>query len=126
LLFSSKHPAGVPLTQALGVITTRSLAIRILLGLQAIIGLLFAVRAVAPTGSVEWLDYLVLAGYISTLIAHQVGVPGVLEHNGLCGWGMCSPTPIGWVVAVGFWLCALALLSWAVAWLLTRYTRVRT
>lgn len=87
--------------------------------------LLFAVRAIAPTGSVEWLDYLMLAGYVAVLLAHQVGVPGVLEHNGLCGWGMCAPTPLGWVVAAATWFFAFALLSWSIARVLTRIGRAR-
>jgi hypothetical protein len=106
--------------------TTGSLTVRILVVLLAVCALLFAVRAIAPTGSVEWLDYLMLAGYVSVLFAHQVGVPGVLEHNGLCGWGMCAPTPVGWAIAVVFWLFSLTLLSWLIAWLFTRNSRVRT
>jgi hypothetical protein len=94
--------------------------------LLAICGLLFAVRAVAPTGSVEWLDYLMLAGYVSVLIAHKIGIPGVLEHDGLCGWGLCAPTPLGWTVAIVFWLSALGMVSWTAAWLLTRNRGLRT
>lgn len=106
--------------------TTQSLTIRILVALLAICGLLFTARAIAPTGTAEWLDYPMLAGYVAVLIAHQLGVPGVLEQDGLCGWGMCAPTPFGWAIAIGFWLLALAALSWIVAWLFTRNRRLRT
>jgi hypothetical protein len=92
----------------------------------AFCGLLLAVRAIAPPGSLEWLDYLPLAGYLAVLLAHKVGVPGVLEHNGLCGWGMCDPAPFGWAIAAVFWFLTFALLSWVFAWLLTRNHRARS
>jgi hypothetical protein len=56
--------------------------------------------------------FLVLVPGLSIYVFHKVGVPGLLEHNGLCGWGWCSPTVFGWVFLVAFWV----LVSWLVAW----------
>ena len=57
--------------------------------------------------------------YLSLLLFHQAGVPGLLEHKGLCGWGMCAPTALGWAMIVVVWLLAFWLLAWALA----RWTR---
>lgn len=106
--------------------TTRSKAIRTLLTLLAVLGFLFAVRALAPPDSIPWLDYPVLSVYVLVLLVHKSGIPAVLEHDGLCGWGMCSPTPLGWTIGVVIWLCLLALISWIIAlvwsWLASRRT----
>lgn len=58
---------------------------------------------------------LVLLPILSVYFFHKLGVPGLLEHNGQCGWGMCSPTALGWVFMVVFWLGATWLLAWAIA-----------
>jgi len=50
--------------------------------------------------------------YLSIYLFHQMGIPGLLEHNGLCGWGWCPPTAFGWGFLTTFWL----LLVWIVAW----------
>jgi hypothetical protein len=58
--------------------------------------------------------YLLLVPYFSIAVFHKLGVPGLLEHDGLCGWGWCSPTVFGWIFAVALWL----LLAWLCAWML--------
>lgn len=58
---------------------------------------------------------LVLVPYLSILLFHKVGVPGVLQHDGLCGWGWCAPTIFGWVLAAVFWLGVLWMLAAIVA-----------
>lgn len=63
--------------------------------------------------------WLLMAPYLSVSLFHKLGVPGLLEHNGLCGWGWCSPTPFGWAFAALAWLLA----GWCVAWLLATLTR---
>ena len=51
---------------------------------------------------------------------HKVGVPGLLEHNGLCGWGWCAPTPLGWLAAAAAVLFGFWLMAWAIAALTAR------
>lgn len=58
---------------------------------------------------------LVLIPYLSVLLFHKVGVPGVLQHDGLCGWGWCAPTIFGWVLAAVVWLGLLWLMAAIVA-----------
>lgn len=62
--------------------------------------------------------YLVLVPYLSILVFHRFGIPGLLQNNGLCGWGWCSPTLFGWVFAAIVWL----LLVWGIAWAITALT----
>lgn len=40
---------------------------------------------------------------ISVYLFHKLGVPGLLEHGGACGWGWCAPTAFGWVFIVLVW-----------------------
>ena len=75
----------------------------------------------------EYLDsppgLLLLVPYLSVLLFHQLGIPGLLEHNGLCGWGWCSPTAFGVIFMVVFWLTIAWALAWGLAVLLSRFRR---
>jgi hypothetical protein len=69
--------------------------------------------------ALAWPNYLdspagliVAIPYLSIYLFHKVGIPGLLEHNGLCGWGWCAPTIFGWVFLFTFWL----LIAWLIAW----------
>lgn len=53
--------------------------------------------------------------YLSIYLFHSIGVPGLLQHNGMCGWGWCPPTVFGWVFLGGFWGIVVWLLAWAAA-----------
>ncbi|MEO8672087.1 MAG: hypothetical protein ABI411_12290 [Tahibacter sp.] len=64
---------------------------------------------------------LVLAPYLTILGLHAVGVPGLLERNGLCDGGWCSPTVPGWTLAGVVWLA----ITWVIAALIDRLTRPR-
>lgn len=66
---------------------------------------------------------LLLVPYLSVLLFHQLGIPGLLEHNGLCGWGWCSPTVFGVIFIVVFWMMAAWALAWGLATLLSRFRR---
>lgn len=68
---------------------------------------------------------LVVVPYFSVLLMHKAGLPGVLEHEGLCGWGWCAPTPLGWALTAVLWLGLAWGLSLAIAALL-RNTRGAT
>jgi hypothetical protein len=48
--------------------------------------------------------FFILGPYLSIYIFHRIGIPGLLEHNGLCGWGWCAPTAFGWVFLVAIWM----------------------
>jgi hypothetical protein len=37
-------------------------------------------------------SYLVMLPLLSIYLFHTLGIPGLLQHAGACGWGMCSPT----------------------------------
>ena len=47
---------------------------------------------------------LLAAPVVSIYLFHKVGIPGMLEHDGLCGWSWCSPTVFGWLFATVIWL----------------------
>jgi hypothetical protein len=79
-----------------------------------------------------WLPYLFWTEYLDTplgivavfpvlsvYIFHGIGIPGLLQNDGACGWGWCAPTPFGWVFLVILWLLAF----WTVAWAIARLTR---
>src|SRR2546422_10501598 len=60
--------------------------------------------------------------YLTPILAiyrfHALGVPGLLEHGGACGWGWCSPTASGWAFLIVFWVGV----AWCVAWGVARLT----
>lgn len=58
---------------------------------------------------------LVLVPGLSVYFFHEIGIQGLLEHNGLCGWGWCSPTVFGWVFVVAFWVLVAWLIAWGIA-----------
>lgn len=57
--------------------------------------------------------------YLSIYLFHQIGIPGLLQNNGACGWGWCAPTTFGWIFLVTFWL----LVTWLLAWGLSSLSR---
>jgi hypothetical protein len=58
--------------------------------------------------------------YISIYIFHQIGIPNLLQNNGLCGWGWCAPTTFGWIFLGSFWL----LVAWLIAWAAASLTKI--
>ena len=83
--------------------------------LAALIGLF----ALLVSPALFWPGYLdspagliVAVPFLSIYLFHQFGIPGLLEHNGACGWGWCAPSLAGW---------AFLLLLWGgLAWLAAR------
>lgn len=49
---------------------------------------------------------------------HKAGVSGLLEMGGLCGWGYCSPTTAGKIIASIITLGILIAISWAIAYII--------
>jgi len=48
---------------------------------------------------------------LAVYIFHHLGMPGLLEQNGACGWGWCAPTPLGWIFIACFWLMVVGLVA---------------
>jgi hypothetical protein len=59
-----------------------------------------------------------LAQAIPVYILSGIGIPGLLQNKGLCGWGWCGPTVFGYVVLVMFWV----VVAWLIAWLISKLT----
>lgn len=73
-----------------------------------------------PPGLAELAAYVLIVPVFSIYVFHSLGVPGLLEHGGHCGWGLCSPTAFGWVFLTLFWAGLAWLLAWAIARLRSR------
>lgn len=58
---------------------------------------------------------LLLIPLLSVYLFDQLGIPGLLLNNGLCGGGWCAPTLLGWMLAAFVGLLPLWLLAWAMA-----------
>ena len=90
-----------------------------------VIIVLYALVVAAAYWDVRPLDlpgyYAVIVPYFSIYWFHHYGVPGLLEHGGYCGWGLCSPTTFGWIFLAAFWLGVM----WLVAWIAARLTARR-
>ncbi|MEH6626032.1 MAG: hypothetical protein V7739_06300 [Motiliproteus sp.] len=84
--------------------------------ISGLYGLLFLPYLFWPEYGNSPVAWLALLPMLSIYIFHRFGIPGLLEHNGLCGWGWCSPTLAGWILAVVFTL----LVFWLLAWLMTK------
>ena len=59
-----------------------------------------------------------LAQAIPVYILNGIGIPGLLQNNGLCGWGWCAPTVFGYVVLAIFWV----VVTWLSAWFISNLT----
>ena len=81
--------------------------------------ILLALYALLALPAVFWSEYLnspmglvVALPFLSIYLLHALGLPGLLQSGGACGWGWCAPTVLGWATLVGLWL--------GLAWLLAR------
>ncbi|MEH6814301.1 MAG: hypothetical protein V7677_17330, partial [Motiliproteus sp.] len=63
--------------------------------ISGLYGLLFLPYLFWPEYGNSPVAWLALLPMLSIYIFHRFGIPGLLEHNGLCGWGWCSPTLAG-------------------------------
>jgi hypothetical protein len=63
----------------------------------------------------EFSSLAVIVPLLSVHAFHRLGIPGLLEHGGYCGWGMCSPTAFGWGFLALFWMGAAWLAAWGIA-----------
>lgn len=86
--------------------------LKVLAVMLLVYGLLWLPAVFVPPYADSPLSSWLAAPLLSVYLFHLVGVPGLLEHNGLCGSGWCAPTAFGWV----FTVTVLLLVAWAVAW----------
>jgi hypothetical protein len=47
--------------------------------------------------------------YVPISLLQAAGVHGLLDHDGLCGWGWCAPTVLGWSWIVIFWIGVIGI-----------------
>jgi hypothetical protein len=97
----------------------RARTLKILASLLAGYAGLWLLATLAPdeTGP---LALILMAPLLSVYLLHRLGVPGLLEHHGLCGWGWCAPTIFGWVFTSAVLLACAWLLAWLVGSLAAR------
>lgn len=91
--------------------------------LGALLAAYFLVAAPAylgPTAFGEYSAVIVMPVVLSLYAFDRLGMPGLLENDGLCGWGWCGPTPFGLVFLALFWLALAWLAAWALARVLAR------
>ncbi len=78
-------------------------------------GLLFTPYLFWPQYGDTLFAWIALLPFLSIYIFHRIGIPGLLENNGLCGWGWCEPTIAGWILGGTFLLAVFILLAWITA-----------
>ena len=89
-----------------------------------VVYLLFAAPALVWTRYLDSpIGLVVVSPYFAPYVVHFMGVPGLLENNGACGWGWCPPTIAGWGVIIGVWFLGILFLAWIVKHVAFRPTR---
>lgn len=88
--------------------------------LMGVFALLCVPAYAGPAFLEETSAIFALVPVLSIYLFHALGVPGLLEHQGHCGWGMCSPTLFGFAFLAVFWLLAFWLAAWGLAYLVGR------
>jgi len=66
------------------------------------------------------LGFIAAFPLLSIYLFHAIGIPGLLQNDGACGWGWCSPTIFGWIFLVTFWLLVVWLIAKIIASLTNR------
>lgn len=99
----------------------RARTLKILVALVGGYALLVLPAYLGPSPLQDISTYFFLVPFLSVHLFHHLGIPGLLEHGGACGWGWCSPTLLGWAFLALFWLG----LAWLAAWGIARATLPR-
>jgi hypothetical protein len=79
------------------------------------IGVLLLPAAIWPKYLDSPLGIALVFPYLSIYLFHALGIPGLLQHNGACGWGWCAPTAFGWVFLCAVWLAVAWFIAWRLA-----------
>lgn len=77
--------------------------------------LLLAPAAIWPAYLDTPVGILAAAPLLCCYLLASLGVPGLLQNNGACGWGWCAPTALGWFASAMLCLVGLWLLAWLLA-----------
>ena len=78
---------------------------------------------VGPSALAEYSALIVMPIVLSLYVFDRLGMPGLLENDGLCGWGWCGPTPFGLLFLAVFWFALAWLIAWALARVAARQRR---
>jgi hypothetical protein len=82
----------------------RRATLLIFLVLLALWALLLAPALVVDGYLDSPMGLLLLVPFLSIYLFNAMGISGVLESNGACGWGWCAPTGFGWALMAAVWL----------------------
>ena len=85
----------------------------LLLGYYAIIVLCMVSTKVSSSPFGIVLLPLIFLAYVF----HNLGIPGVLQNNGVCGWGWCMPTIAGYLLG--------SILLVPLLWVASRFAKPR-
>ncbi len=77
--------------------------------------LLLAPAAFRPSYLDSPLGLLLAGPYLCIYLFHGLGIPGLLQHDGHCGWGWCAPTSFGWFFLGAFWGAVVWLMAAGIA-----------
>jgi hypothetical protein len=99
----------------LGLILLKPLTLKVLALLIACLAALIAAGFAEIPYLMDAGGWLVIGLLLTLYLFNHIGIPGLLEHGGYCGWGTCDPTPFGFVFLAAFVLVSLWLLAWALA-----------
>lgn len=72
---------------------------------------LWALTYFVPSAFDSPLGLIVAIPFISIYLFHSIGIPGLLQHHGACGWGWCAPSVFGLVFIITFWLLMVWLFA---------------
>jgi len=94
--------------------------VKIFTGLWAAYALLSLPAWVGPAFLQELSSDIYLTPIWAVYIFHYLGVAGLVEHGGACGWSLCAPTAAGWAFLIVFWVGVACCVAWGLARLTLR------
>jgi hypothetical protein len=99
----------------------KSRTLKTLAGLLGLFALLSLPAAVWPNYLDSPFGLLVAVPYLSIYAFDMIGIPGLLQSHGACGWGWCAPSVFGWIFLCATWLLITWLLAWGIAHITYRH-----